>query len=170
MKWATFESWQLPQLQRLSKLDPERVESFLNTLWRQYPGLYGELAISAVDQEQLSVDACAELLNIRSEEVEERLLAFRRSALPLDTAVVHDDSAKHVARLANGQIAVWEIVREFRKLGAAERLRDSFPGVPEGELAAALRYAQEHPDEIEAMIAEYEGILAKRRSVYPFSR
>lgn len=142
----------------------------LNTLWRQYPELFDELAISAVDQEQLSIDACASLLDIEPRAVEDRLLAFRRIAVPFDSAVVHDDSVKHVARLANGQIAIWEIVREFRKLGSAEKLRDSFPGVPEGELAAALRYAQAHTDEIDAMITEYEEVLAKRRAVYPFAR
>ncbi len=51
--WARLEPWQLLQLQRIAKFDPERVESFLNTLWTQYPGLLHELAISAVDQEQL---------------------------------------------------------------------------------------------------------------------
>lgn len=168
--WARLESWQLPQIQRLAKLDPERVETLLNTLWHQYPGLIDELAIAAVDSEDLTVDDCSELLGISPFEVEVRLLAFRRAAVPVNSAVVHDNSAKHIARLANGQVAVWEIVREYRKLGSVERLRDSFPRVSEGELAAALRYAQEHADEIEALIQEYEDVLARKRAVYPFAR
>lgn len=160
----------MPQLQRLAKLDPERVETILNTLWRQYPSLFAEMAVSAVDQEQLSVDECAQLLDLDAGDVEERLIAYRRAVLPIDCAVVHDDSAKHIARLANGQIPVWEIVREYRKVGSVERLRESFPGVAESELAAALRYAQENRDEIEASINEYEEVLARRRSVYPFAR
>jgi uncharacterized protein (DUF433 family) len=109
------------------------------------------------------------MLDIESSQVEERLIAFRRS-VSVETAVVHDHSSKHVARLVSGQIAVWEIVREYRKLGGLERLRESFPGVAESELAAALRYAQEHPEEIEALIEEYESVLALRRSVYPYAR
>lgn len=167
--WTRYESWQLHQMQRLAKLDPERVESVLNALWLQYPKLYEELAISAVDQEQLSVDDCAERLGVSPTAIEERLISFRRSAT-FESAVVHDDTVKHVARLANGQVAVWEVVREYRKQGGLEALKQSFPGLSESELAAGLRYAQEHSEEIEALIEEYESVLARRRSVYPYSR
>ena len=159
----------MPQLQRLAKLDPERVESLLNTLWIQYPGLFEELAIAAVDQEMLSVDECSGLLSIPAWGVDEKLIQYRRCMGPVESAVVHDDSHKHVARLANGQVAVWEVVREYRKMGSVERLRESFPGVSEGELAAALRYAQEHSDEIEALSREYADVLALKRASYPFA-
>lgn len=167
--WVRHESWQLPQLQRLGKLDPERLETVLNTLWRQYPDLFAELAIAAVDQEELSVIECCDRLHLSPEQVEERLIAYRRAVVPIDSAVVHDDTKKHVARLAKGQAAVWEVVREYRKLGSVERLRESFPGVTEGELAAALRYAQENREEVEALIEEYESVLAQRRAVYPYA-
>ncbi len=167
--WARLEPWQVLQLQRLAKLDPERVESLLNTLWHQYPGLYEELSIAAVDQDMLSVDQCAELLNKPSWVVDEKLLQYRSSTVSVESAVVRDDSHRHVARLANGQITVWEVVREYRKMGSVESLRGSFPGVSEGELAAALRYAQENSEEIEALIREYEEVLALRRASYPFA-
>lgn len=167
--WARLESWQLPQLQRLSKLDAERVEALLNTLWHQYPGLYEELAIAAVDQEMLSVEDCAERLGKPIWVIEERLLQFRRAEVSVESAVVHDDTVKHIARLANGQVAVWEVVREYRKLGSLDALRSSFPAISEGELAAALRYAQEHAEEIQRLIDEYEGVLALRRASYPFA-
>jgi uncharacterized protein (DUF433 family) len=167
--WSRLEPWQLPQLSRLAKIDPERVESLLNTLWHQYPGLFDELAIAAVDQEMLSVDDCCSLLNLPAWAIEEKLSKFRRAAVSVECAVVRDASTKSVARLASGQIAVWEVVREYRKLGSLEGLRDSFPTVSEGELAAALRYAQENGAEIEGMIREYEEVLAMKRASYPFA-
>lgn len=167
--WAINEAWQLSQLNRLVGLDPERLETILNTLWNSYPGLYAELAILAVDQEQLSVDECASRLGITGEEVVERLINFRRAA-PLDMAVVHDAcGSKSVARIADYGIAVWEVVREYRKLGSVDRLKDSFPAVPEGQLAAAMRYAQANPDEIDSQIREYETMMGKLRAEYPFA-
>lgn len=168
--WANTEPWQLSQLNRLATLDPERVENILNTLWKSYPNLYSELAILAVDQEQLSVEECASRLEIDDECVIEKLIQFRRAA-PLDLAVVHDAcGAKSVARIADYGIAVWEVVREYRKLGSVERLKDSFPAVPEGQLAAAMRYAQENPEEIDGQIREYETMMGKLRAEYPYAK
>ncbi len=167
--WANIEEWQLCQLVRLAASDPERVEAMLNTLWRSYPSLLGDLAIMAVDKEQVSVDECSDMLGIRPEMVEERLKKLRRQASPVAMAVVQDDSQNHVARLADYGIAVWEVVREFRKLGSVERLIETFPAVPEGQLAAALRYAQSNPAEIESLIENYESMLARRREEYPFA-
>lgn len=166
--WARLESWQLPQLQRLARLDPQRVEMMLNTLWNQYPGLYTELAISAVDQELLSVEDCATRLGVGEEQIEQDLLDFRLCAGSIESAVVQD--RRNIACLAQGGIAVWEVIREFRKFGSVESLRSAFPGLSESELAAALRYAEGHPDEIEALISDYENVLARRRAEYPFSK
>lgn len=168
--WAKFEPWQLQQLQRLAKLDIERVESLLNTLFLQYPSLYSDLAIAAVDQEQMTVAECADRLGMSEEVIEERRADWRRRMLTTtDTAVVVHEGSKSVARLAEGHLSVWEVVREYRKVGTLEALRASFPGVSEVELASALRYAQEHPEEIEEQIQAYERMLAIRRSEYPFA-
>lgn len=168
--WTTYEHWQLIQLRRLSNVDPERVETMLNTLWNSYPGLLADLAISAVDQEQLSVDACAKLLNIPTTEVDQRLLEFRTRSVQKDCdwAVVVDEGS--CAKLADSRIAVWEIVREYRKLGSVERLTEAFPSLPKSELAAALVYAEQHPGEIESQISRYEEMLQKKRAEYPFMR
>lgn len=169
--WTKFESWQLAQFQRLGQLDPERVETILNTVWHSYPGLMRDLAIAAVDQEQLSVEACACLLDCSTEDVEARLIEFRQKSAKFDYdwAVVMDDST-HVARLAESQVAVWEIVREYRKLGSVERLTETFPSLPKSELAAALVYAEQNPGEIESQISRYEEIIQRKRSEYPFMR
>src|SRR2546421_5202028 len=167
--WARLEPWQLLQLQRLAKLDPLRVEMILNTLWNRYQGLYTELAISAVDQEMLSVGDCAERLSVPAEQIEKDLVDFRSCAGSIETAVVPD--RRNVACLAQGGVPVWELVRQYRKLDCSlESLSAAFPGLSQGELAAALRYADANPAEIEAKICEYESVLAKRKAEYPFSK
>jgi len=166
--WAINEPWQLSQLNRLAGIDSERVETILNTLWKSYPGLYAELAILAVDMEQLSVDECAQRLGITGDEVLQKLIQFRRAA-PLDLALVPDRNGHPVARIADFGIAVWEVVREYRKLGSVERLKESFPAVPEAQLAAAMRYAQENTEEIDGQIRAYEDMAGKLRAEYPFA-
>lgn len=166
--WTTYESWQLRQLQRLAQIDAERVETMMNTLWNSYPGLLADIAIAAVDQEQLSVDACAALLEVSPSEVDNRLIDFRNRASASEQAVVVESGS--CAKLADSHIAVWEIVREFRKLGSVERLTEAFPSLPKTELAAALVYAEQNPGEIETQISRYEEILQKKRSEYPFMR
>jgi uncharacterized protein (DUF433 family) len=167
--WIRYESWQVRQLERLAQLDPERAETVLNTLWAACPSLLGELAISAVDQEALSVSACADLLGITADEVERRLIVFRKHAITVDRAVVSDGQCNG-AHLAECHVAVWEVIREYRKLGSVERMRESFPSLSEGELAAAFIYAEEHPAEIEDKISQYENLLARKRSEYPYMR
>lgn len=169
--WTTFETWQLGQLQRLAVTDSERVETILNTLWNSYPGLLSDLAIAAVDQEQLSVDSCAKLLKIDVLEVERCLVEFRQknAKFGYDLAVVVENGSS-IAKLIDSQVAVWEIVREFRKLGSVERLTEAFPTLPKSELAAALVYAEQNPSEIEAQISKYETILQKKRDEYPFMK
>jgi uncharacterized protein (DUF433 family) len=166
--WARLETWQLKQLQRLAKTDPDRVEALLNILWNQTPGLFSELAVSAVDQEMLSVEEGADRLSVTEHQVETELGDFRQKMSNVEVIVVHDDMRK-AACLSQGGIAVWEVIREYRKLGSVESLKASFPGLSEGDLAGALRYAQSHPDEIESMISDYENVLARRRAEYPFS-
>ena len=165
--WNVLAPWQLCQLQRLADSDPERAETALNTLWRTSPGLFEELAISAVDQEQLGVAEAAELLGCTGEQVVERIVAYRQRNVRHAIVI---DGQNSIARLSEGRVTVWEVVREYRKLGSVERLTQSFPGLTEGELAAALRYAEAHPQEIEEQISRYENILGKKRAEYPFAR
>lgn len=167
--WAKVERWQLRQLERLAYSDPDRGETVMNTLWRSFPGLYSELAISAVDQEMLSIEDCGELLTIPEAEVEERLMAFRGRKAQFDQAVVLAPGSR-VAKLADGRVAVWEVIREYRRLGSVESLRGAFPSITESDLVTAIRYAEANPAEIEALINEYEEVLAKRRAEYPFAQ
>lgn len=165
--WIRLEGWQSSQLERLAQMDPERAEAVLNTLWAVCPGLLEDMAISAVDQEALPVDECARLIGVEPQEVERRLIDFRKHTLNLERAVV-SGGCTNGAKLAGGQVAVWEIIREFRKLGSVARLRECFPSLSEGELASAFLYAEGHKGEIEEKIGAYENMLARRRSEYPF--
>jgi len=164
--WKQIAPWQLKQLQRLSSLDPERCETFLNTLYRQVPGLYEDLVIMAVDANELSAEKAAELLQVPSAEIDARLQVFRRLEAVAEQQITRDGESQ-VARLQSGGVAIWEIVRELRKLGSVERLESSFPSLSRGDIAAALRYAQNHPEEIESQIRRYEDSLMFRRSMYP---
>jgi uncharacterized protein (DUF433 family) len=155
-------------LQRLSTHDLEQTESILNTLWAQYPGLYDQMALSALDQRRLSVEDCAKRLGLAEEECVERLKLYRQS-VPSEAPVDVIQEPGQATRVASGTVAVWEIVREFRKIGSLEALVESFPSLTTGELAAAIAYARQHPDEIEDMINRYEEALARRRNAYPFA-
>lgn len=165
--WRLLEPWQLQQLQRLSTLDPERVETILNTLWASYPGLYEELAIAAVDADSLGVSECSERIRISPESVEHEVIAFRNRPERIQMMVEQESG---VARLTESRVPVWEVVREYRKLGSVERLTETFRTLSRLELAAALKYAESHPEEIENQILRYEDLLGKRRTEYPFTR
>lgn len=166
--WHVVEDWQLTQLRRLASLDSERAEAVLNTVWNSYPGLFEQVALSAVDQNELSIEKCAELLNIEPEAVMFRLMQFRKAAARnLGVAIVHEPGK--AAKLAGGSVTVWEIVREYRKIGSVELLTASFPSLSATELAAALKYAAQHSEEIEEQIRLYEETVARRRSEYPFA-
>lgn len=165
---ARLESWQLAQLQRMANGEPERVEQVLNTLWSNYPGLFEELAIAAIDQEMLTVDEGTKLLSFNEAEIEARLLEYRQRSKNYETAVIHDELRK-AACLEQG-IPVWEVVLEFRKLGSVDMLKASFPSLTEGDLTSALKYAETHSEEIEHCISDYELIRARRKAEYPFSR
>jgi len=171
--WKVFEPWQLSGISRLSKIDQERVETILNTIWNSYPGLFESLAIAAVDKEELTIDAFSKLLSVSHEEVEAKLVEFRTAhgfRQESTSRAVVDVEVNAVAKLDSSAIAVWEVVREFRKLGSLERLCDAFPGIPNFDIASALKYAEQHPTEIEAQIDRYENLLTRRRTDYPFAK
>lgn len=166
--WRKFETWQIAQLGRLANIDLERAESVLNTVWSQYPGLYEQMALLALDQKQLEVEQCAKLLNVDEAECVERLQRLRGTLEHRDAAGVVIEPGQ-AAKVAGGSVAVWEIVREYRKIGSVERLVESFPSLSTNELVAALNYARQHPDEIEELISKYEAALERRRMAYPFA-
>jgi uncharacterized protein (DUF433 family) len=164
--WNPFEKWQLNQLSKLSNLDQQRVETMLNTLYRQYPDLFQELVIMAVHANEITIERGAELLQMPTAEIDARVQVYRRQeAVAIQEIKLDQDS--RIARLQSGGVAIWEIVRELRKLGSVDRIESSFPALTKKDIAAALRYAQLHPEEIERQIKDYEDSLSRKRIVYP---
>ncbi len=139
-----YEDWQLEELGRLAQTNPRRLESVLNNLWVANPGLHEELK------------ARASLANVSSTE----LPAF---------ALVETGGAS-CARLSESRIAVWEIIRAYRRAGSIDKLHADFPQVELGELQAALDYGVENKVEVDLLIARYEAMLEQRRSQYPYAR
>lgn len=165
--WSTFAPWQASQLLRLASFDPERAETIMNTLWAMYPSLRAELAISAVDAGELTVTEAAETLGIEIDEVERKLEAFQMQRRECAHSRIIETQRGPCVDEAH--VAVWEIVREYRKLGSVERLTEAFPSLTHGQLGAALAYARAHPEEIELAIARYEETRQRKREEYPFS-
>lgn len=165
--WSRLEPWQLSQLQRLAKFDPERVETILNTLWAMYPTLRAELGIAAVEQHELTVAEAAHQLELSEGEVEKRLAVHRKALSEWGQA--HIAVTPRGAQVEDSQVFVWEIVREYRKLGSVDRLTEAFPGLTVGQLGSAMNYARDHAQEIEDAITAYEEMQAKKREAYPYA-
>ncbi len=165
--WTKYEPWQLSQLLRLARFDPERLETILNTVWTMYPALRAELAVSAVEQAELRVVDAATFLGLTAEEIAERVEQYREASWAISQAqIVESDRG---AMVEDTQVPVWEVLREYRKLGSLDRLTESFPGMTTGQLSSAIAYAREHMEEIEAAIMAYEVLRAQKRAAYPFA-
>ncbi len=156
------ECWQGEQLLRLAKRCPDRFGEVWATVCREFPELPAELALAAVEQGELSTSDCAEFLQIAEDQVDERIEGFRTTSPNFESAVVVDEGTR-IAKIDDGQVAVWEIVREYRKLGSAERVLSTFRGISPADLTAALRYAEQNPAEIDAQIEQFEEHLRKKR-------
>jgi predicted HTH domain antitoxin/uncharacterized protein (DUF433 family) len=165
--WTPMEPWQVAQLERLSSIDHDKVESALNDLWDAHPEMLEQITISAIDQEQITLDRGAQILRMSEADVEQKLAEFQRRALKRCCVVVCEGS---VAKLADGGLPVWEVVRVFRKLGTFEKLQEAFSGVSLQTLESALAYAELNGAEIEQQIARYEELLERRRAEYPYVR
>ncbi len=160
--------WPLEQLQRMAKHDPTRVEGILSCLMQDHPDLLVDLVIGAVDQEMLTIQQASEWTGLEHYEVERRLYDFRRAYAYSEVAIEREPRAG-VARLAGMNVTVWEIVREYRKLGSVEALSQSFPDLTRKDLAVALRFAEAHPGEIQQQIEQYEAVVNRRKTEYPYA-
>ncbi len=154
-----FQPWQLKELELLGQLNPGRLEELLQALWNRYPFLYEELAIRAVGDGTLSLDAASIQLNLSPEVLHDKLEHFQ------NTGDHRIDMIGGVARLVSSQVAVWEVYRDFEQSGNLDRLMTNFPQIPISELKAALRYAEAHPDEIHELIHRYESTYRNRFAI-----
>lgn len=162
--WTPYESWQVAELERLADQDLDGLEIALNEMWRRRPHLLEQVTLSALDRETITSDHALRILRIDREDLEDKLGQFRKRALKRRCVVVGEGA---VARLADGGLPVWEIVRAYRALGSLEALHEAFSGASTQALESALAYAEEHPAEIERQIERYEQLLERRKSEYP---
>lgn len=144
------------------------MEELFNHLFYLQPTLLLDLAISAVDQEELSIPQCAALTGLSEEQIEAQLAAWRGKSGESEASLQVDD--RGVVRIAAGQVSVWEIVHSYRRLGSIGALAEAFPSLTLRELMSALAYAEQNPAEIEDMIERYEEVRTRRQVEYPFVR
>ncbi len=164
-----IEPWLISQIGQLAKSNPERFRQLIEVIQAHSPEIYEELAIMAVEHGQMTASECAVCLETDEKAVDFRLEVYRRDASEnIDTVLIHSDLGG-VARLAASQVTVWEVVREYRKVGSVESLKTAFPGLTESELRAALVYAGRNPDEIGAKIKQYEEFIQRTKTAYPFA-
>lgn len=160
--------WTLCELCRIAETDHQRVDRIVEALWAAHPRLLSELAIAAVDHGEITAEDAAHALSVSPEEVTSRVETFRKDARP-KAPIVEDDGAG-IARLAEGHVPVWEVVREYRKTHDLESLATAFPALTNTELEAAVIYGNEHPDEIDNLITTYENMQDRKRAEYPFAK
>lgn len=160
--------WALRELCRLAERDPQRAERIMEALWTTHPRLLGELAISAVDLGEISAEEAASVLGVSSDEVRSRVETFRKAERP--SAPIVEDDGTGVARLAEGHVPVWEVVREFRKTNSVDSVAEVFPALTMAELQAAIVYGEDHTQEIDQLIEKYEGMQDRKRAEYPFAK
>ena len=164
----SLSQWALCELCKLADRDPQRGDRILEALWAAHPRLLSEIAIYAVDHNEITVDEAAEVLSVTPEELRSRVEAFRRAETP--RAPIVEDDGSGIAVLAEGHVPVWEVVREFNKTSSMPEVAKAFPALSEDELLAAIEYGQKHPGEIDALITTYENMQDRKRSEYPYAR
>ncbi len=161
--WA-YESWQLEQLGYLAVSDPERVSSALKAFWEANPELFNDAILSAVDRRQISYERASELLDLSVAEIN-KLLEAQRSNSASWEQFIEVEAENGTARLSDSHVPIWEIIREYRKLGSVDSLCEAFPQLTQGSLAAALKYAEAHSTDIQSKIDAYEQYLDRRKAI-----
>jgi uncharacterized protein (DUF433 family) len=162
-----FNAWQIAQLERLAQTDPSALEDALNAVYTARPDIVEFVVIGGVDQEEISVKEASQLLQKSEDAIEALLCAHRRRTLKQQCVVICEGA---IARIADGGIPIWEIVRTYRQVGSLERLSEVFAGISAPVLQAALAYAEVNRDEIDDQIGRYEEMLERKRAEYPYAR
>ncbi|MBX3118308.1 MAG: hypothetical protein KF784_04525 [Fimbriimonadaceae bacterium] len=164
MTKLAFEAWQLEQLAHLAVSDPARVERALAAVWEAQPDLLRDVVLWAVDRREIDHERACEILNIDAAELEKRLESLRSSTKTWEQ-YIEIEAESGTARMSDNHVPVWEVILEYRKVGSVGDLCETFPSLSKGALAAALRYAETHPKEIQDKIAAYESYVTRRQAV-----
>ena len=163
---STTEPWLITELKRLASSQPEKFDQIADHLRTFHSELYEKLALSALEHGVLAPEDCAICLATDVSSVAVRLEIFRRDVSEDGNSLLIEKDTRGVARIAGSEVKIWEIVREYRKRGSNEELAEAYSGFSAAELRAALRYGEDHSDEIEAKIHEYESFFANAKNSF----
>ena len=142
------DAWLPHAIETLAEQDRERYELFVFRVAEALPTEFSHLAAIAEHSYGMREGTLMEL------------------GYPLDGVVTKDSQG--VAHIAGSPVAVWEIVRVFRRVSSVENLKAAYIGLSERELRTALAYAGKYPDEIGQQIELYED-SRRAREAYGFS-
>lgn len=156
MNVSTLEPRLLPQLERFARSRPERLAQLLARLREDAPEIFEELVLTGLEHGDISPEEGALILNLSPEDLADRQERYRAAISEGEEASLIVRDRAGIARVAGSIIAVWELVRAFRKAGTVAALHKLFPSLTETELRAALAYAGRHPEEVQARILAYE--------------
>ncbi len=150
------DTWMIAQVQRLAKTRPEKLTAILSQLRESLPEAYEELLLTALEHGDLTFSECAGRLGVDQAELKERQESYRTLLSEANEFPMIAKDSQGTARVIGTMIAVWEIVRKFRRAASVLSLKESFPSLTELELRSALAYAGRHPDEVQSHITAYE--------------
>ncbi len=155
------QQWTLRQLERLEARAPGATAEALRELLANHPHLREAAVVGAAEEDQITLAEGAERLGLPVDDLTHRVMEHRR----LNGTSVDPDGGPNGPRLRGSHVAVWEIVREYRRHGSLDGLARDFPAIPQKELQAALDYAETHGEEIDSFIERYESLFAHRTSL-----
>lgn len=167
---TTLGHWIIPQLERMAKSHPEKIDDLLEAIRHSRPDIFDELHLMAIEHGQLTKEDAAERLHADSAVVQNRLEVYREAMTFASESQVIEKDRHGVAKISEKHVSVWEIVREYRRTDSVEAMRGAFPGLSEGELRAALIYAGRHPDEVGSQIRAYDEVVERSKAAYPFAK
>ncbi len=160
---ANQDAWMICQVQRMIRTRPERLTSILIQLKESLPEAFEEMILTALEHGDVTTERCAEELGVDQAALILKQEAFRQLLSDSAESPVISKDSQGTARVKGTMIAVWEIVRKFRKSSSVSDLRDSFPSLTELELRAALAYAGRNPDEVQGQISAFDEL--KRQGI-----
>jgi predicted HTH domain antitoxin len=83
--------WEVDELYKLSKIQPEIVKPALKEFWQRNPSLYKSVVINAYLDAKINLGKAAELLDIHRLELEQEL---RKKGIPIRSISKEDISAE----------------------------------------------------------------------------
>lgn len=161
--------WIAVAAERLAQMWPDHLEQMLSQALDRDPQAKLDYAIWATELGELSRAEAAEWLGIAPSELETKLESLRETINPEERSRLVVIDRHGVARLSGSHIAVWEVVRAFRRTDSVESLMGLFPMLTEHAIRSALSYAGSNPDEIGGQIKDYEELVKRSKAAYPYS-